>query len=308
MRIVSLLPSATEIVCALGLADELVGVTHACDWPPEAVGKPVMTTGPNDAVRGADQPVHRLVADAFHGGSFLFGLDQQALADAAPDLILTQAFCPACSATDREVSKAARSMGDDVTVVSLEPTSIEGILNTISTVGAMSGAEDEAVAVLEDLRSRLGDIEQRVIERRSRGQAPVRVVALEWLDPPFAAGHWVPEQIRRAGGWELLGREGDRSMETTWDAIREVDPEMLVLLPSGRHLAAAVLDWKRTPRPEFWPEIEAVRRGQVFVVDGSAYFGRPGPRVIEGIAILAEIFDPDGLAETSPIGTWTPVD
>ena len=256
-------------MCALGLADELVGVTHACDWPPEAVGKPVVTVGPGDSARAADEGIHRLIADSLHGGSSRYRLDHRALADAAPDLILTQEFCPACAASNREVSQAVRSMGGDVTVVSLEPTSIEGILNTVSTVGAMTDAEDEAVAVLEDLRSRLGDIEQRVMERRSRGQAPVRVVALEWLDPPFAAGHWVPEQIRRAGGWELLGREGDRSAETTWDAIREVDPEMLVLVPSGMHLGAAVLDWKRTPRPAFWPEIEAVRRGQVFVVDGS---------------------------------------
>jgi iron complex transport system substrate-binding protein len=118
----------------------------------------------------------------------------------------------------------------------------------------------------------------------------------------------VPEQIRRAGGWELLGREGERSAETSWEAVRDVDPETIVLLPAGIHLGAAVRDWKRTARPEFWRDIDAVRGGHVFVVDGSAYFSRPGPRVIEGIAILAEIFDPDGFAETSPIGTWTPVD
>jgi len=193
-------------------------------------------------------------------------------------------------------------------VVSLEPTSVEGIFNTISTVGAMTDAEDGAVEVLEDLRGRLAGIEQLIIERRSSGQAAVRVVGLEWLDPPFATGHWVPEQIRRAGGWDLLGREGDRSTETTWEAVRDLDPETIVLMPYGRHVDAAVAEWRRTPRPSFWDEIDAVRRGQVYIVDGSAYFGRPGPRVVEGIAILAEIFDPDGFAEISPIGSWTPVD
>lgn len=310
MRIVSLLPSATEIVCALGLADELVGVTHECDWPPEAVGKPLMTRSPGlDALAGLSRDqANRLVADAIHGGSTRYLLDADALAAAAPDVILTQARCPACDARFPEATAAIRALSGDIAVVSLEPTSIEGIFNSISTVGAMTDAEDEAVEVLEELRSHLGEIEQRVLDRRNQGQAPVRVVGLEWLDPPFAAGHWVPEQIRRAGGWELLGREGDRSAETSWEAVRDVDPETIVLLPSGIHLGAAVRDWKRTPRPEFWRDIDAVRGGHVYVVDGSGYFSRPGPRVIEGIAILAEIFDPDGFAETSPIGTWTPVD
>ncbi len=310
MRIVSLLPSATEIVCALGLADELVGVTHECDWPPEAVGKPLMTRSPGpDALAGLSRDqTNRLVADAIHGGSTRYVLDAEALAAAAPDVILMQSRCPACGTRFPEASAAIQAMSGDIAVVSLEPTSIEGIFNSISTVGAMTDAEDEAVEVLEELRSHLGEIEQRVLDRRGQGQAPVRVVGLEWLDPPFAAGHWVPEQIRRAGGWELLGHEGDRSAETSWEAVRDVDPETIVLLPSGIHLGAAVRDWKQTPRPEFWRDIDAVRGGHVYVVDGSAYFSRPGPRVIEGIAILAEIFDPDGFAETSPIGTWTPVD
>jgi iron complex transport system substrate-binding protein len=308
MRIVSLLPSATEIVCALGLRDELVGITHECDYPAEVAGIPVMTRSTFDL---ADMPggrIHRLVADAIHGGSSLYALDEAALAAAEPDLILTQELCEVCAVSYRTVNDAVRAMGGDVTVVSLEPTSIEGIFNTISTVGAMTDAEDAAVEVLEELRSRMGDIEQKVQQRRADGQAPIRAVGLEWLDPPFATGHWVPEQIRRAGGWELLGREGDRSVETSWEAVRDVDPEMLVLMPCGYHVNEAAREWKRTPRPEFWHDIDAVRRGQVFAVDGSAYFSRPGPRVIDGIAILAEIFDPDGFVEISPVGSWTPVD
>jgi len=301
MRIVSLLPSATEIVCALGLADELVGVTHECDWPPEAVGKPVVTRSTIKPAGMSGAPAHRLVADAARTGSQPFVLDEAALAAAMPDLVLT-------GVGHREVAEAVRRICGDISVISLEPASIEGIFNAISTVGAMTDAEDNSVEVLEDLRGRLAGIEQQIIDRRGSGQPPVRVVGLEWLDPPFATGQWVPEQIRRAGGWDLLGREGDRSVETTWEAVRDVDPETIVLMPFGRHVDAAVAEWRRTPRPSFWDEIDAVRRGQVFVVDGSAYFGRPGPRVVEGIAILAEIFDPDGFAEISPIGSWTPVD
>jgi iron complex transport system substrate-binding protein len=308
MRIVSLLPSATEIVCALGLGDELVGVTHECDWPPEVVGKPVMTRSTFELGAMSGGRIHRLVRDAVHGGSSLYDLDEGALAAAEPDLILTQELCEVCAVSYRTVNNAVRAMGGDVQVVSLEPTSVEGIFNTISTVGAMTDAEDDAVALLEGLRSRLAGIEQQVLARRTNGQQPVRAVGLEWLDPPFASGHWVPDQIRRAGGWELLGRDGDRSVETTWDAVRDVDPEMLVLMPCGFHVGEAVREWAATPRPAFWHDLEAVRRGQVFVVDGSAYFSRPGPRVVDGISILAEIFDPDGFVEQSPIGSWTPVD
>ncbi|HVA86194.1 MAG TPA: cobalamin-binding protein [Candidatus Saccharimonadales bacterium] len=308
MRIVSLLPSATEIVCTLGLIDELVGVTHECDYPPEVIGKPVMTRSVHDLAGVRSSVIHQLVSSAVHGGSSLYELDEEALAVARPDLILTQELCEVCAVSYRRVNEVARQIDSSIAVVSLEPTSIEGIFNTISTVGAMTEAEENAVDVLEDLRERLGEIEERVQERRGEGQPPIRVVGLEWLDPPFATGHWVPEQIRRAGGWDVLGREGDRSVETTWDAIRDVDPEMLVLMPCGYHVGEAAREWKRTPRPPFWRELDAVRRGQMFVVDGSAYFSRPGPRVIDGMAILAEIFDPDGFEELSPVGSWTPVD
>jgi len=304
MRIVSLLPSATEIVCALGLIDELVGVTHECDWPPEVAGIPALTRSTNDLAGVSGARIHRLVADSIHAGSSLYALDEDALEAADPDLILTQELCDVCAVSYREVTAAVRRMDADITVASLEPTSIEGIFNTISTVGAMTDAEDAAVEVLEDLRTRLGEIERRVQDRRAGGHRPPRVVGLEWLAPPFATGHWVPEQIRRAGGWELLGREGERSVETTWDAVRDVDPDMLVAMPCGFHLDDTVREWSATPRPPFWDEIEAVRLGNVAAVDGSAYFSRPGPRVVDGMAILAEVFDQGQFTELVPIGSW----
>ena len=307
MRIVSLLPSATEIVFALGLGDELVGVTHECDWPPEVVDIPAVTRSTHDLSDRSSREIDQLVGASVHGGSSLYELDEAALAAAEPDLILTQELCAVCAVSYREVNEVARTIDADIRVVSLEPTSIEGILNSIATVGAMTDAEDAAVDVVAELRERLKKLETRLARRRSDGQPPVRAVGLEWLDPPFATGHWVPEQIRRAGGWDLLGREGEASVRSTWEAVREVDPEMLVLMPCGFHLGETVAEWERTPRPDFWRELEAVRRGQVFAVDGSAYFSRPGPRVIDGIGLLAEIFDPDGFVETSPLGSWTPL-
>jgi iron complex transport system substrate-binding protein len=307
MRIVSLLPSATEIVCAIGLGDELVGVTHECDYPPEVIGKPIMTRSVHDLIGSSSRDIHRLVTAAVHGGSSLYALDDDALAAAKPDLIVTQELCRVCAVSYREVNDVARAIDADISVVSLEPTSIEGIFNTITTVGAMAEAEDAAVDLVEALRERLGAVEAHVQARRDAGQRPPRVVGLEWLDPPFAVGHWVPEQIRRAGGWDLLGADGERSVQTTWDAIGEVDPEMLLLMPCGYHLAETVAEWGRTPRPAVYPDLAAVRRDRIFALDGSAYFSRPGPRVIDGIELLAEIFDPDGFVDIAPVGSWTPV-
>jgi iron complex transport system substrate-binding protein len=307
MRIVSLLPSATEIVAALGLADELVGITHECDWPPEIAGTPVMTRSVNDLSQSSSGDIHRLVSDAVHGGSSLYMLDEAALEAAHPDLILTQELCQVCAVSYRDVNEVVRTIDADITVVSLEPTSLEGILNTISTVGAMTDAEDEAVELVETLRTRLGIVETRAHERRKEGHEAPRVVGLEWLDPPFAVGHWVPEQIRRAGGWDLLGQDGQASHQTDWAAVVDVDPEMIVLMPCGFHLSETVTEWERTPRPIGWKSIEAVRRGNVFAVDGSAYFSRPGPRVFDGIEMLAEIFDPEAFIETAPPGSWTPL-
>ncbi|HEX5149435.1 MAG TPA: cobalamin-binding protein [Candidatus Limnocylindrales bacterium] len=307
MRIVSLLPSATEIVCAIGLGDELVGVTHECDYPPEAVGKPVVTRSVHGLSTSSSRDIHRLVTAAVHGGSSLYALDEEALAAARPDLIVTQELCRVCAVSYREVNEVARAIDADISVVSLEPTSIEGIFHTITTVGAMAEAEDAAIDLVESLRERLGAVEAQVQSRRDAGLRPPRVVGLEWLDPPFAVGHWVPEQIRRAGGWDLLGSDGERSMQTTWDEIAEVDPEMLLLMPCGFHLPETVAEWARTPRPPGYAEVAAVGRDRIFALDGSAYFSRPGPRVIDGIELLAEIFDPEGFVDIAPPGSWTPV-
>jgi iron complex transport system substrate-binding protein len=307
MRIVSLLPSATEIVCAIGLGDELVGVTHECDYPPEVVGKPVVTRSVHDLSTSSSRDIHRLVTAAVHGGSSLYALDEEALAAAKPDLIVTQELCRVCAVSYREVNEVARAIDADITVVSLEPTSIEGIFHAITTVGAMAETEDAAIDLVESLRERLGAVEAQVQARRDAGRRPPRVVGLEWLDPPFAVGHWVPEQIRRAGGWDLLGSDGERSSQTTWDEIAEVDPEMLLLMPCGFHLVETVAEWARTPRPPGYAELAAVGRDRVFALDGSSYFSRPGPRVIDGIELLAEIFDPDGFVDVAPPGSWTPV-
>jgi iron complex transport system substrate-binding protein len=286
VRIVSLLPSATEIVYALGLGEELVGVSHDCDFPPQAREVPVVTRprGPGPG----------------HPGLPSLAADESAIADARPDLVL--------GAGARAVEGLARRLGPDVTVMRLEPTSVEGILNSISTVGAMTEAEDAAVDVVEELRERLRAVEEIVVGRRDHGFAPPRVAALEWLDPPFAVGRWVPDQVRLAGGWELLGRETEPPAATSWDAVREMDPEVLVLMPAGLHLHDTVRAWADAPRPDGWGELRAVRDGRVFAVDGAAHFSRPGPRIVDGIEVLAELFDPLAFDGMSPPESWARVD
>lgn len=313
MRIVSLLPFVTEIVCEIGLTEELVAISADSDWPPEIRDLPVVTqlasgglSGESSSMPAARDPVGRLLA-LTHGASPGMAVDAAALAALQPDIILTQERCRVCGMALRPVGASPAGLTRAPEVVSLEPTSIEGIFNAITTVGAMTEAEDDAIDLVESLRARLGAIEQMVEQRRDGGHKARRVVALQRLDPPATAGHWVPEQIRRAGGWELLGEAGQPSAETSWDAIREVDPEVLLLMPADLRISVAKAVWDRMPRPPFWGELAAVRAGQVFLVDGPAYFARPGPRVIDGIELLAEILDPDGFIETSPPGSWTPL-
>jgi iron complex transport system substrate-binding protein len=170
----------------------------------------------------------------------------------------------------------------------------------------MTESEDDAIELLEALREDIGEIEQGVLSRRDQGLRPKRVVVLEGLSPLLASGRWIPEQVRRAGGWELLGREGEPASPTTWEAIRDVDPEMLLFSPAGLTLLETQALWRQIERPAFWPDLTAVRHGQVFFVE-PVYFYRPGPRAVDGVAMLAEIFDPEGFIDTSPANGWTPL-
>lgn len=283
MRIVSLDPAATEIVCALELGDDLAGISHECDFPPAVRSLPVVTRAPS------------------------FEADERLLADLGPDLVLVGAQRAGSAGADaRRMERLRAAAGPDATVVRLDPVSLEGIFHAIATVGAMTDAEDEAVGLVEILRERLADLEEVVDERRATGHRPARVVALDGLEPLSAAGLWVPEQVRRAGGWELIGVDGEPGHPTTWDAVREVDPQVLLVLPRGLHLADARRAWTATPRPPSWAEIQAARAGRVFVLDGAAYFGRPGPRVVDGIELLAELFDPDAFTDLAPARSWAP--
>jgi iron complex transport system substrate-binding protein len=299
VRICSLLPSATEIAFALGLGDRLVGVTHECDYPPEAARLPVLTrsTLPHTGAPGRD--IDRHVRAAVHVGSSLYALDQARLEALDPDLVLTQELCDVCAVSYREVRRAVRLLPGERQILSLEPTSLEGILATIVVVGAATGVADRAATVVAALRRRIA----RVATTAATERGP-RVAAFEWLDPPFSGGHWVPEMIRSAGGHDGLGREGQPSAEVAWAAVAAYDPEVVVLMPCGFDLGRTLEEVGRAERPAAWAGLAAVRTGRVYAVNGSAYFNRPGPRIVEGLEILGEILHPDRFPRQSPPDAW----
>jgi iron complex transport system substrate-binding protein len=297
MRIVSLLPSATETICALGLRDQLVGVSHCCDYPPEIEGGAVIPRPGG----GAAAPPRGPTPDDELGSA---ELDREALLACRPDLILVRDG--GAGPGSRQLEAVLVGVDVSPTIVSLDPISLEGIFHAITTVGAMTETEDEAIELVEALREDLGELEQQVVARHDQGLRPKRVVVLQGLSPLIASGRWIPEQVRRSGGWDLLGREREKAALTSWEAIRDVDPEMLIIAPAGLTLREAKAEFGRLERPEFWSDLEAVRRRQVFILD-PIYFSRPGPRVIGGVGMLAEIFDPDAFIDTSPPLSWTPV-
>lgn len=278
----SLLPAATEIVLALGLGDELAGITHRCEVPPDAGDPPVVTRAGLD---GAPDT-----------------LDAAALEEAAPDLVVAGDGDGGLVGA-RAVEAVYAEVDAPPSILTLAPASVEGVLNAIVAVGAMTEAEDEALGVVEELRERLKGLEEIVMSRRDHGFAPPRVLLLGAVDPPMTVGRWIPDQVRLAGGWEILGAEGERPAPTTWEAVRDMDPEVLVLLPGGLPLREAVRAWEGIPRPEGWDNLRAVRDGRAFVVDGPC-FTLAGPGVIDGIEILAELIDPAAFDGMSPPATW----
>jgi iron complex transport system substrate-binding protein len=285
MRIASLLPSATELLYAVGAGGDLVGRTHECDYPPEAESLPVLTSSAIDHDGQTCAAIDRHVRRAVHEGSSLYRLDEQRLRSVAPDLIVTQELCEVCAVAYAEVRRAARRLPGDVPVISLEPTSLDDICATAGVVGEASGHATEGAQLAARLAGRITEIDGVPPPR-----SVPRVVCLEWTDPLMAGGHWVPEMVRRAGGRDVLGIEGQLSTIVAWDDVVEAAPDVMVLMPCGfdleRTLAAAN---DVTARPGF-AQLPCARSDAVAAVDGSSYFNRPGPRIVDGLALLAAIF------------------
>lgn len=289
LKIASLLPSSTEIVCALGLGENLVGVTHECDHPPGVADRPHLTASRISHETMSSREIDHAVRGQLDGHGSIYDLDTDLLAALDPDLILTQELCEVCAVSYETVRKAARVHAAGARVVSLEPNTIGEILENIRTVGELCGVPDRAAELVTGLEARLGRLRERVAGEVS--ERP-RVFMLEWLDPPFSPGHWVPEQVDAAGGVCLLGEKGRKSTATTYAEIFESNPEILVLIPCGYYTGDILRQLRRTEFPAEWREMPAVRDGRVWALDATSYFSRPAPRVVEGAEILSKIFHP----------------
>jgi iron complex transport system substrate-binding protein len=292
IRIVSLLPSTTEIVCALGLEASLVGITHECDYPPSVVDKPRLTSSrishETMTSKEIDHAVRSQLANLDGHGS-IYDLDEARLSALKPDLILTQELCEVCAVSYKTVEHAARMFEAEVRVVSLEPNTIGDIFDNIRTVGELTGRKSEAERLVGELNRRL----DRVRESTARVAQRPRTLMLEWLEPAFAPGHWVPEQVEIAGGDHAFGRAGQRSVTTTAEEISAYAPEVIVLIPCGYYKADILRQLPGANLPAGWKDLPAVRSSEVWATDATSYFSRPGPRVVEGVEILARILHPE---------------
>ena len=287
-RICSLLPSTTEILCALGLGDVLVAVTHECDYPREVRSKPRVTRSAIEHEGQSGRQIHNHIREALHQGSSIYHLDQELLQRLEPDLILTQELCAVCAVSYAQVDQAARLLPRGPAVLSLEPNTLGEILESIGRVGEATGRQRQAAQVVMGLRRRIAEVASAVGDPPERS----RLLCLEWLDPPMVAGHWVPEMVWLAGGVDVLGRAGEPSFQVSWKEIAASAPSLVVLMPCGFHLQETLREVERTHFPPQWERLPAIRHDGVFAVDGSSYFNRPGPRIVDGLELLAGILQP----------------
>lgn len=292
MRVVSLLPSATEILFAIGAGDQVAGVTHECDFPDEARTRPILTSSllPQELdAAGIDRHVRARV----HAGSSLYGLDDRKLAALAPDLIVTQELCAVCAVSYEIVDRAAKRLRGDPRVVSLEPSSLEDVFATIAFLGDLTGTRAGADTLVTRLRERVDALRARVAPRPRE-----RVLVLEWTDPPMSAGHWTPGLVELAGGEPVLANPGANSRVLGWEEIAASDPDVVVVAPCGFDLTRAVREAAALPpdAARAFSDLRAVREGRAYAIDGNAYVNRPGPRLVES----AELFARAVAGETGP--------
>ena len=284
MRIVSLVPNGTEILFAVGAGELVVGVSHECDFPAEARTRPILT-GSALAPGLAAAEVDAAVAAQVGSGASLYTLDEERIAALDPDVIVTQELCPVCAVSTGQVNGAVRPLKRCPEVVSLDPRSLVDVFRDIRRVGELTGRADRAAGLLEGLQVRLD-----VVRAAVAGKPRPRVLALEWLDPPFAGGHWVPEMIAFAGGEDAVASPGDHSARLTWEQIAEVDPDVIVVMPCGFDEAGAEGQMETIAHRPEWRALRAVREQCVYAVDANGCFSRPGPRLVDGIERLAAIF------------------
>ncbi|HTS10707.1 MAG TPA: cobalamin-binding protein [Candidatus Limnocylindrales bacterium] len=298
MRICSLLPSATEILFALGLGDSVMGVTHECDYPEEAAQKPPLIrprVDPHAPPAELDRQVREIVAR----GESIYAVDGELLRSISPDLIVTQDLCHVCAASPDDLATALTRFAKMPRVLSLTPHSLSDVWDDIRRVGDATGRKRDAQALAVTLEQRVATIEMGAAQSATRP----RVLCLEWLDPYYVGGHWVPEMVAKAGGEDVLGRAGEPSFRVGAEQIADSGAEVIIIMPCGYTLARAHAEARAAKFPDSWNALPAIRERRVYAVDANGYFSRSGPRLASGVRILAEILHPD-LFEASEHGRF----
>ena len=291
MRICTLLPSATETAFALGLGDSVVAVSHECDFPATAREKPVVVRGSIDSDNSTSREIDDLVQQRLSGGEGLYSLDLELLRRINPDLIITQGLCDVCAVGYDDVMAAAGSLRPPARVLSLSPGSVGEVLSDIARVGNATGTPERAETLVDTLRERV----ERVAGGVPRDRPRPKVACLEWLDPLYAAGHWVPEMVELAGGMDVLAAKHEPSARVSMETLVDAGPDVIVLMPCGFDESRTRKEWAQLKDLPEWRGIPAVANGRVFAVDGSRYFNRPGPRLVDGLEILARLIHPEQL-------------
>ena len=288
MRIASFLPSATEMLYALGAGEMVMAVSHECDYPLEAQRKPIVSRARFDHTQLDSAAIDALVSQAIQNGESLYTIDHQVLRQANPDLIVTQELCDVCAVTGHDLSQALNDLRLNPQLITLTPTNLAGIFDNLRMLGEALGLRERAERLVAELTARVERVARVTRELEERPT----VFCLEWLDPPYAGGHWLPEMVALAGGHDPLGWAGEKSARIQWEQIIEAAPEVLVVMPCGFDMARAVQEIDQLAQRPGWASLPAVRHDRVYVTYASAYFSRPGPRVVDGFEILAHIIHP----------------
>jgi iron complex transport system substrate-binding protein len=299
-RIVSFLPSATEMICALGLGDRLMGITHECDYPPEIAGKPIVVRSVLPLENMSLSEIDSAVTERLRNGLSLYRIEEALMREISPDLIVTQDLCQVCAPSGNEVSQLLNVLPSKPKILWLTPKSLEQIFDNLRDLGKTTGRLEKAEELMVAGRARLENVAAATRLASSRP----RVFCMEWVDPVYCCGHWVPEMVGIAGGIDELGHEGTDSVRIPWKDVLQWRPEVLIVMPCGFGLERAADQAQQLFTYPDWVELPAVCENRVYAVDANSYFARPGPRVVEGTELLAHLIHPDLFVWKGPAGAF----
>jgi len=296
-RIVTTLPSATEIVALLGMQNELVGITHECDYPPEVRSKPIVMRSVFDSSGMTSRAIDDAVLERVTKGSSVYEIDESLLRSLAPDLIITQELCEVCATPLREVSKTIAHLDPKPRILSLTPHNLEEVLEDVLRVGSASGKLDRAKIVVSGLQARVTKVRKKCNDSRIIRPG---VFCLEWVDPVYCSGHWMPELVDYAGGREVLGKLGEPSTVVAWESVLEADPEVIFVTVCGYDVRRTLSEISTLTQKPGWSSLQAVRNGRVFVLDSPAFYSRSGPRLVDGLEVMGFLLHPELFPDYRP--------